>query len=175
MAHVAVGLHSTSFMSSIFLCDISSLFLGFKHLESSCSNIPYDWRPYMCFGMEMSQKWWGASWGGVTAGVRGHLGYVLNDIVQRQMWWLAVRSRTHCLPLPVCDGYLAVLLWIARAWCPHRLPVLSFSIEYRCRYWNCSERQHQQIVFTEKIDSNSRDDVPLQPRVSCSALEEKVV
>lgn len=26
----------------------------------------------------------------------------------------------HCLPLPVCDCYLADVMWLACVWCPHR-------------------------------------------------------
>lgn len=41
--------------------------------------------------------------------------------------WLyeaVLTCRTHCLPLPVHDGYLAHLLRLAHVWCPHRQAML---------------------------------------------------
>lgn len=47
--------------------------------------------------------------------------------------WLyeaVLTCRTHCLPLPVHDGYLAHLLRLAHVWCPHRQALLP---------WHCSD------------------------------------
>lgn len=72
--------------------------------------------------------------------------------------WLyeaVLTCRTHCLPLPVHDGYLAHLLRLAHVWCPHRQALLP---------WHCSD-------YATHSHSRSSDTAFVMARLITSHLD----